>query len=63
MSARRSEPTEDQVTAAFREAQQRIAQAVRDRATILDLRSLGLTSVPPAHETLREVQLGKNLYS
>lgn len=63
MSAHRSEPTEAQVTAAFREAQQRIAQAARDRATILDLRSLGLTSVLSAHETLREVQLGKNLYS
>ena len=63
MSTRRSEPTEGQVTAAFREAQQRIAQAVRDRATILDLRSLGLTSVLSAHETLLEGQLGKNLYS
>ena len=63
MSARRSEPTEAQVAAPFREAQQRIAQAVRDRATILDLRSLGLTSVLPAHETLLEVQLRKNLYS
>ncbi len=63
MSARRSEPTEDQVTAAFREAQQRIAPAARDRATILDLRRLGRTSVLAAHETLMEVQLGKNLYS
>ena len=55
MSTRRSEPTEAQVAAAFREAQQRIAQAAIDRVTIQDLRSLGLTSVPPAQETLMEV--------
>lgn len=33
--------------AAYREAEQRIAEAAHEQANILDLSDLGLTSVPP----------------
>ena len=47
MSARDSTPAEAQAAVAFQAAQQRIAQAARERATQLDLSGLRLANVPP----------------